>query len=65
MTKSMLPNKLPVELRKLRNSAVSEMANMITGNSVQSTGIPLLKNIPATIESTDESPSDITHLTGS
>ena len=38
-------------------------ANMTTGNSVQSTGIPLLKNIPAKIESTDESPSDITHLT--
>ena len=38
-------------------------ANMTMGNSVQSNGIPLLKNIPATIESTDESPEDIQHLT--
>jgi formylmethanofuran dehydrogenase subunit D len=38
-------------------------ANITTGSSVQSNGIPLLKNIPATIESTDESPSDIQQLT--
>jgi formylmethanofuran dehydrogenase subunit D len=38
-------------------------ANMITGNSVQSNGIPFLKNIQATIESTDELPGDIQHLT--
>ncbi|MFX1520658.1 MAG: molybdopterin dinucleotide binding domain-containing protein [Promethearchaeota archaeon] len=37
-------------------------ANIITGDSVQSDGIPLFKNIPATIESTDESPSDVNHL---
>ncbi|MHA2061561.1 MAG: molybdopterin dinucleotide binding domain-containing protein [Candidatus Sifarchaeia archaeon] len=40
-------------------------ANMTTGNSVQSNGIPLLKNIPATIESTEESLSDIQQLTSS
>ncbi len=37
-------------------------ANMTTGNSIQSNGIPLFKNIRATIESTDESPSDIMRL---
>lgn len=30
---AMLPNKLPVEIRKLTNSAVSEIANIITGQA--------------------------------
>jgi formylmethanofuran dehydrogenase subunit D len=38
-------------------------ANIVTGDSVQSDGIPLFKNIPATIESTDELPGDIMQLT--
>ena len=33
VTKAMIPNKLPNELRKLTNSAVSEIANMITGQA--------------------------------
>lgn len=33
ITKAMIPNKLPSELRKLTNSAVSELANMITGQA--------------------------------
>lgn len=33
VTKAMIPNKLPTELRKLTNSAVSEVANMITGQA--------------------------------
>ena len=33
VTKAMVPNKLPAELRKLTNSAVSEVANMITGQA--------------------------------
>lgn len=33
VTKAMIPNKLPTELRKLTNSAVSEIANMITGQA--------------------------------
>jgi len=33
VTKAMIPNKLPTELRKLTNSAVSETANMITGQA--------------------------------
>jgi chemotaxis protein CheX len=33
VTKAMIPNKLPMELRKLTNSAVSEIANMITGQA--------------------------------
>lgn len=33
VTKAMIPNKLPSELRKLTNSAVSEVANMITGQA--------------------------------
>ena len=33
VTKAMIPNKLPSELRKLTNSAVSEIANMITGQA--------------------------------
>jgi chemotaxis protein CheX len=33
VTKAMIPNKLPNELRKLTNSAVSEVANMITGQA--------------------------------
>lgn len=32
-TKKMLPNKLPAEIKKLTNSAVSEIANMITGKA--------------------------------
>jgi formylmethanofuran dehydrogenase subunit D len=42
---------------------VALWANIVTGDSVQSGGIPLFKNIPATIESTDELPGDIMHLT--
>ncbi len=33
VTKAMIPNKLPSELKKLVNSAVSETANMITGQA--------------------------------
>jgi chemotaxis protein CheX len=33
VTKAMMPRKLPSELRKLTNSAVSEIANMITGQA--------------------------------
>jgi len=33
VTKAMLPGKLPVELKKLVNSAVSELANIITGQA--------------------------------
>lgn len=33
VTKAMIPNKLPSELKKLTNSAVSEIANMITGQA--------------------------------
>lgn len=33
VTKSMLPNKSEAEMRELLNSAVSEIANMITGQS--------------------------------
>lgn len=33
VTKAMIPNKLPTELRRLTNSAVSEIANMITGQA--------------------------------
>lgn len=33
VTKAMLPGKLPAELKKLTNSAVSEMANIITGQA--------------------------------
>lgn len=33
VTKAMIPNKLPSELKKLTNSAVSEVANMITGQA--------------------------------
>ena len=33
ITKSMLPGKLPAELKKLLNSAVSEMANIMTGQA--------------------------------
>lgn len=33
IARSMIPNKLPSELRKLTNSAVSEIANMITGQA--------------------------------
>ena len=33
VTKAMIPNKLPTDLRKLTNSAVSEIANMITGQA--------------------------------
>ena len=33
VTKAMLPGKLPVELKKLINSAVSELANIITGQA--------------------------------
>jgi chemotaxis protein CheX len=33
VTKAMIPNRLPHELRKLTNSAVSEVANMITGQA--------------------------------
>jgi chemotaxis protein CheX len=33
VAKAMLPNKLPAEVRKLANSAVSEMANIITGQA--------------------------------
>ena len=33
VAKAMLPNKLPTEVRKLTNSAVSEIANMITGQA--------------------------------
>jgi len=33
VTKAMIPNKLPNELRRLTNSAVSEVANMITGQA--------------------------------
>ncbi len=33
ITKSMLPGKLPAEQKKLINSAVSEMANIITGQA--------------------------------
>lgn len=33
ITKAMLPGKLPAELKKLTNSAVSEMANIITGQA--------------------------------
>jgi chemotaxis protein CheX len=33
VARAMLPNKLPAEVRKLANSAVSEIANMITGQA--------------------------------
>ena len=33
VAKAMLPNKLPNDIRKLTNSAVSEIANMITGRA--------------------------------
>jgi len=33
VAKAMLPDKLPAELRKLTNSAVSELANIITGQA--------------------------------
>jgi chemotaxis protein CheX len=33
ITRAMIPNKLPSELKKLTNSAVSEIANMITGQA--------------------------------
>ncbi|MFW5689657.1 MAG: chemotaxis protein CheX, partial [Spirochaetota bacterium] len=33
VTKAMIPNKLPQELRRLTSSAVSEIANMITGQA--------------------------------
>jgi len=33
VTKAMLPGKLPAELKKLMNSAVSELANIITGQA--------------------------------
>jgi chemotaxis protein CheX len=33
VTKAMLPGKLPVELKGLEHSAVSELANMITGRA--------------------------------
>jgi chemotaxis protein CheX len=33
VTKAMLPGKLPAELKKLTNSAVSELANIITGQA--------------------------------
>ena len=33
VTKAMLPGKLPAELKKLINSAVSELANIITGQA--------------------------------
>jgi len=33
VTKAMLPGKLPAELKKLVNSAVSELANIITGQA--------------------------------
>ena len=33
VTKAMIPNKLPTEIKKLTNSAVSEIANMITGQA--------------------------------
>lgn len=33
VAKAMLPGKLPVDLKKLMNSAVSEMANIITGQA--------------------------------
>jgi len=33
VAKAMLPGKLPVELKKLINSAVSELANIITGQA--------------------------------
>ncbi len=33
VAKAMLPNKLPAEVRRLANSAVSEIANMITGQA--------------------------------
>ncbi len=33
VAKAMLPNKLPADIRRLANSAVSEMANIITGQA--------------------------------
>ena len=33
VAKAMLPDKLPVELKRMTNSAVSELANMITGRA--------------------------------
>ena len=33
VTKAMIPNRLPTDLRKLTSSAVSEIANMITGQA--------------------------------
>ena len=33
VAKAMLPNRLPAEIRKLTNSAVSEIANIITGQA--------------------------------
>ena len=33
LTKAMLPGKLPADLKKLVNSAISELANMITGRA--------------------------------
>jgi len=33
VTKAMLPDKLPAELKKLTNSAVSELANIVTGQA--------------------------------
>ncbi|MDC7124945.1 MAG: chemotaxis protein CheX [Spirochaetales bacterium] len=33
VAKTMIPGRLPVELKKLKNSAVSELANIITGQA--------------------------------
>ena len=33
VAQSMLPNKLPAEIKKMENSAVSELANIITGQA--------------------------------
>lgn len=33
VTKAMIPNKLPAEIKKLVNSAISELANIITGQA--------------------------------
>jgi formylmethanofuran dehydrogenase subunit D len=40
-------------------------ANMVTGSHVQSNEIPQFKNIPAKIETTEDSPSNIKRLTSS
>ncbi len=56
VTKAMIPNKLPSELKKLTNSAVSEIANMITGQaSIQLAGEDMIIHLtpPAVFSGSD------------